>query len=290
MRYPHVRVAAAGETEYFETSRDYADAADWTERVATGWVRTAGRQPTRLHVSERQGAPGRRVDAIQRGGCADPVEPGHLHRDQALRFVGNPGALRARRIRRGGRRGGCPCGGGVGNHTGATVLRCAGMTTTAGVCAGVCRFPLMEVGIGEVARIENADELAHQVSQGRVRISELTIGAAQSGADGVIVAVNAEYASGGGEQSVLLVGREADTWRIAGISRMTRSGVTIRQRRLNDVNGSIAEGMGSPARTNWRTSRDSRRRVRWSGNSRRYNASRISWQGLPASRTMPRTR
>lgn len=51
MSYPHVRVAATGTTDYFGTSRDYADAADWTSREATGWVRTVGREPVRLHES-----------------------------------------------------------------------------------------------------------------------------------------------------------------------------------------------------------------------------------------------
>ena len=37
MSYHHVRVAASGPIVYFATARDYADAADWTSRVATGW-------------------------------------------------------------------------------------------------------------------------------------------------------------------------------------------------------------------------------------------------------------
>ena len=51
MSYPHVRVAASGETVYFETAQDYADNADWTSRVASGWVRTRGWEPVRLHAS-----------------------------------------------------------------------------------------------------------------------------------------------------------------------------------------------------------------------------------------------
>ncbi len=51
MSYPHARVAASGEVLYFETARDYADEADWSSRVATGWVRTRGREPVRLHES-----------------------------------------------------------------------------------------------------------------------------------------------------------------------------------------------------------------------------------------------
>ena len=51
MSCPHVRIAASGATSIFETAQEYADAADWSSRVATGWVRTRGRQPDRLHES-----------------------------------------------------------------------------------------------------------------------------------------------------------------------------------------------------------------------------------------------
>ena len=51
MSYPHVRVDASGRTAYYDTARDYADNADWTSRVATGWVLTRGRDPVRLHES-----------------------------------------------------------------------------------------------------------------------------------------------------------------------------------------------------------------------------------------------
>ena len=64
MSYPHVRVAASGQTVYYDTARDYADAADWTSRVATGWVLTRGREPVRLHESPNKVHLVGRVDAI----------------------------------------------------------------------------------------------------------------------------------------------------------------------------------------------------------------------------------
>ena len=49
MYYPHVRVAAPGRVEYFETAQEYAADANWTEREETGWVRTEGIDPEIIH-------------------------------------------------------------------------------------------------------------------------------------------------------------------------------------------------------------------------------------------------
>ena len=68
MRYPHARVAASGEVLYFETARDYADDADWSSRVATGWVRTRGREPVPPARVFRPGDSPGRLDPIQRRG------------------------------------------------------------------------------------------------------------------------------------------------------------------------------------------------------------------------------
>lgn len=45
MSYPHVRVAAPGRVEHFETAEEFTAAANWTQREATGWVRTEGIEP-----------------------------------------------------------------------------------------------------------------------------------------------------------------------------------------------------------------------------------------------------
>ena len=248
MRYPHVRVAAAGGTDYFETSRDYADAADWTEREATGWVRTRGRQPTRLHESSDRV---HLVGGWTRYNAADaPIlwnrvtyivtRPAGLHGSTPPPMEGTATLPHASAVGEAS-----PAEGSwgiqarfaLGAYDGrddeaaaesaarsaiAQVRRYydAVDANDGGVCAALCRFPMMEVGVGEVARIEDGDQLARRVRRERDRITDFEIGAAQSGADGVIVALTAEYASGGREQSILVVGRGADTWRIAGISRI----------------------------------------------------------------------
>lgn len=49
MSYPHVRVAAPGRIEYFQTADEFASSASWSEREATGWVRTEGIEPRVFH-------------------------------------------------------------------------------------------------------------------------------------------------------------------------------------------------------------------------------------------------
>ncbi len=51
MSYPHVRVAAQGRVEHFETAEEFAAAATWTRREATGWVRTEGIKPRAIQTA-----------------------------------------------------------------------------------------------------------------------------------------------------------------------------------------------------------------------------------------------
>ena len=215
MSYPHVRVAATGKTDYFGTSRDYADAADWTSREATGWVRTVGREPVRLRDSPD------RVHLLG-GWTRYNAEDEPILWNRVTYILTRPGSswgIQARFA--------------VGSYDGrddeAAAEAAIGQVRRyyealdehdGKSCARLCRFPMVEAGVGEVARIEDGTRLAQRVGRGTDRIDNLVIGAAQSGADGVIVALTADYACGRGEQSVLVVGREADTWRIAGISRI----------------------------------------------------------------------
>lgn len=52
MSYPHVRVSATGRIAYYETAAEYAARASWAAREATGWVRSVGVEPVRLHESD----------------------------------------------------------------------------------------------------------------------------------------------------------------------------------------------------------------------------------------------
>ena len=221
MCYPHTRVAASGSVVHFDSAEEYGVGAtrDWTSRVKTGWVRTLGREPIRLHeTSDRVHL----VGGWTRLNAND--EPTLWNRvTYILTKPDDSWGVQARFA--------------LGSYDGQddeVATRSAAEAATSQVqryydaldkndgntCAGLCRFPMFEVGVGEVTRIENGTELIQRVIQGTSQIDNLNIGAIQSGADGVNVAVTATYASGLSEQSLLVVGRKADSWQIAGISRI----------------------------------------------------------------------
>lgn len=219
MSYPHVRVAASGETDYFETAQDYADTADWTSRVASGWVRTRGRAPVRWHESANR--------VLLAGGWtrfnADD-EPILWNRvTYILTKPGDSWGIQARFA--------------LGAYDGSDDEAAANLAAEAATglvqryfealanndsdtCVGLCRFPMIDVGVGEVTLIKDGSELAQHVSQQTTQFSNLNISEVQSGPAGVNVAVTADYVTGGSEQSIFVVGRKAGTWHIAGISRM----------------------------------------------------------------------
>ncbi len=220
MSYPHVRVAASGEVLYFETARDYADAADWTSRVATGWVRTRGREPVRLHESSD------RVLLVG-GWTRFNAEDEPILWNRVTYILTRPGDSW-------GIQGRFALGTYDGRDDDAQTHLAAEAATgvvrryydalakgDGDACAGLCRFPMIDVGIGEAARIENGIEMAQRVSRQTTQFINLNITAAQSGPKGVNVAVTADHAAGGGEQTIVVVGRDSGTWRIAGISRRT---------------------------------------------------------------------
>lgn len=219
MSYPHARAAASGKTVYFETAQDYADASDWTSRVASGWVRTQGREPARLHESTD------RVHLV--GGWTrlnaqdEPILWNRV--TYVLTKPRDSWGIQARFA--------------LGSYDGIEDDAAASLAAEAATglvqryyealaenggqtCAQLCRFPMVDVGVGEVAWIEHGAELARRVNQQTTQISNLNVSSAQSGPEGAIVAVTADHASGGSEQSIILVGRTSGSWQIAGLSRM----------------------------------------------------------------------
>lgn len=219
MSYPHVRVAAAGTTDYFATPGDYAAAADWTARKATGWAYTRGQEPVRLHESgdrmhlaagwtryNPQDEPilWNRVTYI----LTRPAESWGVQARFALGSYVAPDAE-------------APCSEAAESAIGRVrhYYEAIDRQDTE-ACAGLCRFPMVDVGVGEVAWIESGAQLANRCRWVDGNIRRLEVTPAQSGADGAIVAVNVVYDNGAREQSVVIVGRKRDGWRIAGISRI----------------------------------------------------------------------
>ena len=219
MSYPHVRVAASGEVHYFETATDYADAADWNSRVATGWVRTRGREPVRLHESSDR--------VLLLGGWTRfNAEDEPILWNRVTYILTRPGdswGIQAR-FALGSYDGSDDAGTRLAAEAATDLVRRYYDALARGdgdACAELCRFPMFDIGIGEATRIESGIELARQVRRQTTQFSNLDITAAQSGPQGVNVAVTAAYASGGGEQTIVAVGRDSGTWRIAGVSRRT---------------------------------------------------------------------
>ena len=54
MSYPHVRVAAPGRIEYFRSAEEFIASADWTQREATGWIRTEGIEPRVIQTARKK--------------------------------------------------------------------------------------------------------------------------------------------------------------------------------------------------------------------------------------------
>ena len=219
MSYPHVRVAASEQTVYYETARDYADAQDWTSRVATGWVLTRGRPPVRLHESHNK------VHLVG-GWTRYNAEDRPILWNRVTYITTKPAdscGIQARFA--------------LGTYDGKDDEAATSLAEEAAIsvvqqyydaldkkdgnaCAKFCRHPMIDVGVGEVSRIEDTVQLAQQINQGSTPFSNRDIRTAQAGPDGVLVEATADLASGGGEKSILVVGRNEDTWKIAGISRM----------------------------------------------------------------------
>lgn len=221
MSYPHVRVAASGPTVYFATARDYADAADWTSRVATGWVRTRGREPVRLHESADRV---HLVGGWTRLNARD--EP--ILQNRVTYILTRPGSSWGIQAR-------FALGAYDGNDDEAATESAANAATDlvrrfydalavgdAHACARLCRYPLIDVGVGEVRRFSNGEELALDLDGRRTAYGGVAVRAAQAGPDGVLVEVLADHAPNGGEQTVLVVGRWSGSWQIAGLSRMQK--------------------------------------------------------------------
>lgn len=221
MSYPHVRVAAPGPTECFDSPQDYAAAADWTAREATGWAYTRGRDPVILHESQD------RVHLlggwIRYNADDEPIlwnsvtyiitRPGSSWGVQArfavgsYRNVGSADAVAAE----------------AAGNAAVDVVRsvyAALSDRNYEACVVSCRSPMVKVGVGKVTRIEDAGVLARELSAVPKDLIGMSVNAVQCGARGAVVEVSADYVAGGGERSVLIVGKRDDVWRIAGMSRM----------------------------------------------------------------------
>ncbi len=222
MNYPHARVAASGASDFFETPKAYGDAAnvDWPSTVKTGWVRTRGRETTRLHDSATK------VHLVG-GWIRLNADDEPIRWNWVTYIVTKPAGSWGIQAR-------FALGADGGGDDQEAAEQAAKAATSkvhqyyealrnndSNACAALCRYPLMDVGVGEVTQINDAVTMAQHISPGQ--INNLDISATQSGPDGVNVAVTPDYSDGRQEQSIMVVGHEGENWQIAGISTMPES-------------------------------------------------------------------
>ena len=214
MSYPHVRVAAPTGSAWFETPEDYASNASWEAREATGWVLSRGVQPVRLHesadkvhlaggwtryniddepiLSNRVTYVLTRLDGrwgIQARFGVDSFEEGENYETAAAAAVDVVERFRAA----------------LGNGD-------------LEACARLCAYPLIEVGIGEVAQLADAAAARERFAAMSDGSEASEIRAAQTGSRGVVVSVTEGGRTGQTVNSIFLVGSRDDRWLIAGIS------------------------------------------------------------------------
>ncbi len=215
MSYPHVRVPALGSPRYFETPEAYVSRSSWERMEATGWVRTQGIEPTRLHES---------ADKVHLAGgwtrynAAD--EPIISNRVAYIltRLDGSWG-IQARF--------------GVDSFMEGENVEDSAATATDLVerylealdaldfadCARLSIYPFTQVGIGEVQQFQDEAALERWLAAiPRRRTTKRDVRASQTGTDGVNVAVTATFESGQAEHALFLVAKREGRWGIAGRS------------------------------------------------------------------------
>lgn len=219
MSYPHVRVSARGRFHYFDTPEEYAADADWTAREATGWVRSQGRDPVRLHES---------ADKVHLlGGWTrynadnEPILSNHV--TYILTKPGDFWGIQARFATESF----SGSDDGEAANAATALVRQFGEDLNhgnLGACASLCRYPFVQVGIGEVRKIEDAAGLQEMLSTVPARtMTSVDVQAAESATHGVIVALTTAYETGDSEHTLMIVGKQESSWQIAGASTMVAS-------------------------------------------------------------------
>ena len=211
MSYPHTRVSATGNSPYYETPEDYAARASWTVREATGWVRSVGVDPIRIHES---------ADKVHLAGGWTRYnakdEPILRNRVTYIvtRIDGSWG-IQARF--------------GTDSFTEGEVLDSAAplgvvrehlenwASGDLDAATRALAYPFTNVRVGGVDRYGSASEVAdklHVEAPGTVG----DVHAAREGRDGVVATATWQTDAGATCQAVFLVARRGAGWRMAGAS------------------------------------------------------------------------
>ena len=223
MRYPHVRVSARGTAMYRETREAYASGESYEGVMATGWVRSQGIVPTRLHESADKvhlAGGWTRYNAADEPILSNRVTyiitrldgswgiQGRFGLDTfslaGVNSLGNPGQE------------GKNAEGSAAAATDVVErhLQALDARDFAG-CARLNSYPVTKVGVGEVQQFEDEAALERWLAaMPQRRASTRDVRAAQTGTDGVNVAVTTAFESGQAEHALFLVGKIEGLWRI----------------------------------------------------------------------------
>jgi len=220
MNYPHVRVSAGtGSSAFYETPEDYASRVSWDRFKATGWVRTEGIEPARVFESPEK--------VIPAGGWtryrADDTPIISNRVTYTLTQVSGGWGIQSRfgtdSFEEGEDTG--PSERGALETVGAYLDARAGGDFSA--AAGLAKYPLTDVGVGEVTQHEDAAAYeAALSSEGAIGEGSRELRAYQVGRTGVNVAIDAPASDGGRLKAVALVALVEEGWRIAGWSAIPR--------------------------------------------------------------------
>ena len=209
MSYPHTRVSATGTSPYYETPEDYAARASWTARVASGWVRSVGVDPVRIHES---------ADKVHLAGGwtrynarDEPILRNRV--TYILTRVEGSWGIQARF--------------GTDSFTeGEAIDSSAPVGVVAAhlenwadgdVATATFVYPFTHVGVGRVDRYGNASEVADNLYVEPPRKVE-DIQAVREGRQGIVAAATWQSARGATFRAVFLVARQEADWRIASAS------------------------------------------------------------------------
>lgn len=213
MSYPHVRVSGDGRVHYFETAADYAASASWTEREATGWVRSEGIEPERVHAS---------ADMVHLAGGwirynadGDPILENRVV--YLLTRLDGSWGIQARFAC-----GATPAWRGVDDPEPEHTVRryCAALQEADhDRCARLVRFPLTLVGVGTVRRLEDAEALGRAFGT-LAGGGPSAVRAVANGSAGATVAATSASDPGARVHTLFLVAKHAGSCRIVALSTL----------------------------------------------------------------------
>ncbi|MEM7362430.1 MAG: hypothetical protein AAF525_00270 [Pseudomonadota bacterium] len=219
MSYPHVRVSSRGRLYYCETPEQYAAEADWAAREATGWVRSVGHDPVRLHTSEH-------VVHLVGGWTRYNKDDEPILTNQVTYILTRPESSWGIQARLG-----VDSFTRDGDDGGRAAVAVAEDYVEAhrkgDYDTGVqyIRYPFVQIGVGGVVRIDDAVAMRSFISQAPSNeVVESHVEAVQVGSNGVVASLTRKYSRGFTEESVGLVARdETGKWKIAGASAILQT-------------------------------------------------------------------